>query len=320
MQLATPTQKPTKNLKLPLLIFLIAAVAVAVFCLVTRANSDSNSAEESTEPTSAETTETEEAEAEPAPVSLDLQSVAEDWLAPLSGTASIIFYDPLTSETVASINPTASYPTESLYKLFVVYAGYLETQADTSLDANLNPTGLANFSLADPLANGYTYGECLDLAIRESNSSCAESIWSLLGHEWLDTVVANWGFTETSVSGLTSSASDMLKIIQKYYAHTDLTAENWELIADSFLNQPVTTADWRRGFPAGFTSSVDVYNKVGWYRETVQQTWFRYHDVGWLHDQASGRDLLYVVMTKDIDNADIANLGRAVEAVLRAQL
>ena len=186
------------------------------------------------------------------PEKIDFQP-AVDSFANASGVKSVIIYDLERDEMVGEYNANTSYFTASLYKLFVVYEGYIRVQ-NGIWDPNA-PCG----------STGRTIIECLDLAIRESNSTCAETLWTMIGRTNLDSIVNDtFSINETTVSRLVTTPNDILKIMKMFYEHKEITDET--LLArmkDSFLNQPITEYNWRQGLPSGF-SSAKVYNKVGW--------------------------------------------------------
>ena len=201
------------------------------------------------------------------PEKVDFQPVVETWAASVGGNRSVLVYDLDRGEMAASYNPAEDYGTASLYKLFVVYEGYRRVESgEWDGEARAGSTG-------------YTINKCLDLAIRESYSPCAETLWAMLGHDALDTIIENdYGIVGSDISRLVSNAADILKIMQRFYEHPDfhieaLLSRMW----DSFLNQPKTTYDWRQGLPSGFLRA-EVYNKVGWAYNPAGQYWDIYHD------------------------------------------
>ena len=234
----------------------------------------------------------------------ELAKIVENWRSEAGGTSSVLIYDLDNEKTLVASNSTKTYNTASLYKLFVVYEGYRRLQ---------NGTWLASDSAGQ---TGKTRLECLDLAIRESNSACAETFWSEIGHSELDSIIkTDFKITNSNISGLASTPEDILKIMRLFYLHPNLDSS--DLIAtmkDSFLNQPVTTYDWRRGLPAGFSTAVNVYNKVGW--DWGGSTWNIYHDAAILEFPEENRHFAVIVMTNKIANAKISELGTTLESYL----
>lgn len=236
----------------------------------------------------------------PQPALINFQPTVDRWLSTVSGNASIIIYDLDHQQPVASHLPDTKHSTASLYKLFVVYEGYRQIAQ-------------GKISPQQPLVAGHNIAQCLDLAIRESNSTCAEALWSLLGRAHIDqTAIQEFGATHTSVSGLSSTPHDILTIMQRYYEHPELSAPTWATIQDSFLNQPVTTYDWRRGLPAGFQRA-KVYNKVGWEHSGIGNIWNLYHDAAIVEFPEFKRHYIVVVMTEKVPYQSLAELGRQIE-------
>lgn len=261
-----------------------------------------------TEPTTVEEPKEPEKPAEPEkPVisEVDFQPVLDQWAASVSGNRSVLIYDLNLDKLAGSYNVDEDYGTASLYKLFVVYEGYKRVENGT-WDGN-----------ARAGATGKTILKCLDLAVRESHSPCAETLWSMIGHAELDNIIKKeWNITNSDISHLVSNASDIMKILKRFYEHPDFKDEN--LLAsmwDSFLNQPDTTYEWRQGLPRGFLKA-DVYNKVGWAYNTAGKYWDIYHDaaiVKFPTEDGKTRDFIIVVMTNKIDYPDIRRLGTMLE-------
>lgn len=238
--------------------------------------------------------------------SVDLQPTVDEWAASTGGTRSVLIYDLDAEQIAASYNPNQQYSTASLYKLFVVYEGYRRLE-NGSWNAN------------DIVANGKTRLKCLDLAIRESNSPCAETLWYQIGRAELDEIIKkDFDIQNSDITHLSSNANDILKMLQIYYAHSEISAENWQLIADSMLNQPITTYNWRQGLPSGFSNAVDVYNKVGW--EWNGRDWNIYHDAAILNFKNYNRHFIVVVLTNHVSHKKIAELGTKIEAAVNAAL
>lgn len=242
---------------------------------------------------------------EPEPVlpeKVDFQSVVDEWANSVSGNRSVLIYDLERGEMVGSYNPDESYNTASLYKLFVVYNGY---QKLMSREWNADDmTG----------GTGRTILDCLDLAVRESYSPCAEALWALIGRGNLDnTIVDEYGIVNSNISSLISNPQDILQIMKIFYEHADISDEN--LIArmkDSFLNQPTTTYNWRQGLPSGF-SRANVYNKVGWEYDPNGNYWNIYHDAAIVEFPEDDRHFIVVVMTNKVPYQKITELGSLIE-------
>ena len=236
------------------------------------------------------------------PDKIDFQNIIDNWVSTVSGSKSVLIYDLDREELVGDYNPDENYNTASLYKLFVVYDGYMKIQnGEWSADA---PAG----------RTGHTILECLDLAIRESNSSCAETLWSMIGRDNLEEVISShYNITNSDIKSLISNPNDILKMMRIFYEHKDITDET--LIArmkDSFLVQPTTTYNWRQGLPSGFARA-NVYNKVGWDYNPDGRYWNIYHDTAIVEFPEDGRHYIVVVMTNKAPFQKITELGRQIE-------
>ena len=240
------------------------------------------------------------------PAKIDFQSVIESWAAEAGGKKSVVIYDLDRDETVGEYNADATYNTASLYKLFVVYEGY--RRIENGAWQRTDPAG----------QTGKTILRCLDLAIRESNSPCAETLWSLIGHATLDEIIVqDFKITDSNISALLSTPTDIAKMMQIFYEHNEIKDE--ELVAtmqDSFLNQPVTTDDWRKGLPSGFPADVKVYNKVGW--DWNGKSWNVYHDAAIVEFPEQNRHFVVVVMTSEVKNKKIAELGTLISDTVKS--
>ena len=236
---------------------------------------------------------------------IDFQPVVDQWVASVKGNRSVLIYDLDLDKITASYNVSEKYSTASLYKLFVVYEGYKRVQ-----------TGAWNGG-AKAGSTGKTILKCLDLAIRESHSPCAETLWGMIGRDTLDTIMENeWGIVDSDISRLQSVSGDILKIMKKFYLHEDiadqgLLTQMW----DSFLNQPKTTYEWRQGLPSGFKKA-EVYNKVGWEYNANKKYWNIYHDAAIVKfplENNKSRNFIVIVLTNKIDFKDIRRFGTMLE-------
>ncbi len=244
-------------------------------------------------------------EASRLPTKANIQPTIDEWVNGTSGDKSVMVYDLERNEIAAHYDSMRNFNTASLYKLFVVYEGYRRLE-----------TGEWN---ADDTAGstGHTILECLDLAIRESYSPCAETLWAMIGHSELDSIISNdFKIVNSYISGLFSNANDITEMMKLFYHHPDFnTSTLVERMKDSFLNQPVTTYDWRRGLPAGFSSATKVYNKVGWDWDADGGFWNLFHDAA-IIETASGRHFIVVEMTHAVPLVKIKQLGSMLENVL----
>lgn len=236
---------------------------------------------------------------------VDFQSTVDNWAMSARGDKSVYIYDLNLDQVVGAYNTESDFQTASLYKLFVVYEGYKRV-----VNGDWNAEDAAG-------ATGHTIAECLDLAIRESNSECAETMHRLIGRDNLEAIIENdWGIKNSNISALVSNTPDIAAIMKRFYEHPDFNNVAWlDRMWDSFLNQPVTEYDWRMGLPKGF-SRATVYNKVGWDFNPDRKYWNIYNDaaiVKFPMDDGSTRDFVVVVMSNGVDYKKIRNLGQALE-------
>lgn len=283
-------------------IIIIGALAGTCYLLVlfkSRINSQIRTPEipESTEITEVVSEESTAPQIQP----INFQPVIDKWVSSIGGNKSVLIYDLNLDASAGEYNTKEDYNTASLYKLFVVYEGYRRIESG-AWDAN---------ALAG--STGHTIIECLDLAIRESNSPCGETLWQIIGQKELDqTIATDFKIADSKISSLVSNAEDIAKIMRLYYSHAFTNSpELVSRIKDSFLNQPTTTYNWRQGLPSGFLKA-EVYNKVGWEYDPDNKNWKIYHDAAIVHFD-DGRDFVVVVMTNFIDYKDIARLGNMIE-------
>ena len=239
--------------------------------------------------------------AKPTVKTIDFQATIDNWAASAGGQKGIIIYDLDLDKTVGSYNADQKFATASLYKLFVVYEGYRRVQNGT-MDAN-----------AIAGSTGYTVGECLDLAIRESYSPCAETIWAMVGRDELDSIVQNdFKMPNMVVSDLEATPAEIMQILKIYYEHSDVKDETLlTKMKDSFLNQPITTYDWRQGLPKGFSDKALVYNKVGWNWDG--RVWQIYDDAAIVNFVNENRSFIVVVMASGVTFQSIRSLGSQIE-------
>ena len=258
-----------------------------------------------------------EEEPEKEEVEVDLQPVLNSWASTFSHNArGVAIIDLESGKVVGELDSGGKYATASLYKLFVVYEGYRRVE-----------TGALNGDEA--CWGGLTVNECLDRAIRESHSGCAESLLVKMGGgAEIDRIIRdNFGLENSSVPGLSSTPMDIAKMMEYYYRHKDLSEASWAKIKDSMLNQPVSdpqnncegACDWRRGLPKGFSENVNVYNKVGW--DYNGAYWVVYDDAAILEFPKYNRHFAIAVMTSGFPNTNkIIELGEMLEEAITAYL
>ena len=240
------------------------------------------------------------------PEKIDFQPVVEAWAGKTSGDKAVMIYDLDRGEIVGHYDEMRNFNTASLYKLFVVFEGYRRIESgEWQADDRAGSTGR-------------TILECLDLAIRESNSPCAETLWAMIGHDTLDEIIVNdFKISQSNISSLQSNPNDITLMMKLFYEHPGISSEN--LLArmwDSFLNQPATTYNWRQGLPSGFSDKVKVYNKVGWDYDIDGKYWNLYHDAAIIEVPETNRHFVVVVMTHRVGLSAIKNLAAQIESLL----
>lgn len=251
-----------------------------------------------------------EPEPEPEPIipEINFQPTVDAWVNSVGGNKGVIVYDIDLDKVAGIYNADAKFATASLYKLYVVYHGYRLVQKG-EWDRNAVANGRGNTIL-----------ECLDAAIRSSDSGCAEPLWSKIGHNHLDDVV-NYEFNMMSVtvSSLSATAREIKDMMLMFYNHTEITDESLiAVMKDSFLNQPVTTYNWRQGLPTGFSAAAKVYNKVGWNYSPDARAWTIYDDAAIVEFPAENRHFIVVVMSGYVPYQQIARFGSEFEAAYHA--
>ncbi len=234
-----------------------------------------------------------------------VQAKINAWAAAIGGAKGVILYDLDAERVLGEYNADKKFATASLYKLFVVYEGYRRVQSgEWDGDAAAGKTG-------------QSIRKCLDLAIRESYSPCAETLWDMIGPETLDEIVLGQFGINLSVEDLVATPREIMRMMRIFYKHNDVaSADLVTAMWDSFLNQPVTTYDWRQGLPSGFSGNVLVYNKVGW--DYISNRWNVYDDAAILDFTQTGRHFILVVMTNNVGPEQIRELGRTIERLYGA--
>ena len=248
-------------------------------------------------------TERIEPEAVTLPAKINFQPTIDQWVKSIGGNKSVLIYDLERDEVVGEYAADVKYNTASLYKLFVVYEGYRRIQS-----GEWQPEDLAG-------TTGFSVLECLDLAIRESHSVCAEVLWGKIGQANLDKIVKkDFDIQDSDVSELVSNPRDIMKMMKIFYEHKEIRdPELTSRMKDSFLNQPTTTYNWRQGLPSGFADKVNVYNKVGWDYNPDEGYWNIYHDAAVVEFPERDRHFIVVVMTNRVPYQKIRDLGKMIE-------
>lgn len=236
------------------------------------------------------------------PNKIDFQPVIDEWVKQTSGDKSVVMYDLDRNEIVGEYNKDTPHLMASLYKLFIAYEGYLRLQSgEWEADALCG-------------SSGKTIRECLDLVIRESDSVCAEILWSMIGRTELNMILEQkFSFQGFNLNNFVATPEEILKVMMIYYDHKELVDDS--LVAqmkDSFLNQPITNYNWRQGLPSGFNRA-NVYNKVGWEYDEEEKRWNIYNDAAIIEFPEDNRHFVVVVMTNYTPYQSIRQLGTSIE-------
>lgn len=232
---------------------------------------------------------------------IDFQPIIDEWVSTTSGDKGVYIYDLDLKEEVGKYNPEEEFQTASLYKLFVVYEGYKMLE-----NGKWAPDDMMGLT-------GYTVRECLDLAIRESNSECAETMWSKIGEDKMQEIIrTEYGLADTDIDDFASTPKDIAKMMEIFYLHEGIhDVDSLARMKDSFLNQPATDYDWRQGLPSGFEVA-NVYNKVGWdYSEA--EYWNIYNDAAIVEFPDQNRHYVVAVMASGTPYYQIKKLGQMLE-------
>ena len=306
-----------KKGKLPLVldILVVLLVAGATFAMFKLTNvKPENQEKNNPEVVSAKSLDDSGDEDEEAKI--DLNPIITNWLGTFSRDVkkSVMVYDLDKDEVVGNFEENTEFETASVYKLFVAYEGYKRVDN-------------GQWSSSDESFGGMTTLECLDKMVRESHSGCAENLLSKIGEDDLDAILrTNYGLEQTSVSGLKTTAADMVKFLKIINTHKEISNESFARLSDSMLNQPAIEldecngpCDFRSGLPAGFSKDVKVFNKVGWAWNGA--FWTVYDDVAILECPKSGRRFAMVVLTSGLQEQNvISRLGEMTEEAILAYL
>lgn len=276
---------------------------------------------------SEKTTDDEEATT---PSKIDLQLAVDQWVTDNnSDNVGIEIYDLDNNAVVARHNEDTPFRIESIYKMFVAYEGYYRIDHSIWNADDIYP--ITNDYANQP----YTRAHCLDHMIRFSYSPCAEAMWNEIGQDNLQQIYNQRGFKNTAISAITSTPSDLTKLYQIYWAHSDLSDKSWEAIKDSMLNQtaPKTateayTSNWRKGLPSGFATAT-IYDKVGWLGNdpTDPDSYLFFDDAAFaVFPETKNKDTgakiperhyIIIALTKDTKSTKLVELGRKIENAVR---
>ncbi len=286
------SNKPKRHKRQRTLLLLFGVVVFLVGWLIIgskTANSPEPPANKTTlsEPSSAPNTTTSVQEKQLPNIQVDI----DKFVASHQGTYAV----KITSQSgtvLAEHNGDKGFFTASIYKLFVAYAGYQKIDDGTH-------------QLSESYLAGYTRGGCLDAMIRDSYSPCAEKLWEELGKESLTKQMQKLGLTNTSLTGLVTSANDSAMILQRIAKGDGLSEASKGAYLDSMKTQD---SKYRRGLPTGFKQST-VYNKVGWNEDK------EWHDTA-IVVLPNGEKVIVTILTSGAGYKNVAQLGAVIEEAL----
>lgn len=227
---------------------------------------------------------------EAAPKTFDaaaIQQTVSAWAAKNRGDEGVVVMS-ADGTMLGSSQIDQTFFTASIYKLYVVYLGYQD------IDKGVH-------SLDEPFLNDWTRGRCLDEAIRNSDSPCAEKLMGEYGRQNIMDKLQTYGFTGTSFKGLTTSAHDVALLLQRLAQGQDLSQASNDALLASMKGQK-----YRNGLPKGFGAGATTYNKVGFRDED------EYHDVG-IVELADGRKVIVVALTNKVGVRSIAQLASSLQ-------
>lgn len=293
-----------------LVVLLVAGATFAMFKLtsVKPENTEKNNPE-----VVAENVEDDE---DDTPKEMTLQPVINSWYSTFSRETEkgIMIYDLDNEKVIGALDEDKEFDMASVYKLLVIYEGYKRVE-------------LGDLSESGESYGGMTVGECLDKAIRESHSGCAENLLTKIGGEAeMDRIIRdNYGLEHTSVTSLSTTASDMVNFLKILYKHKEISEASYARLADSMLNQPKTESedceggvcDYRAGLPAGFDNEAKVYNKVGWGWNGIH--WLPWNDVALVEFPKQNRHFAIAFLSTKFPTIDkVTELGKLIEEAILA--
>ena len=285
------TYKKSQIILAAVLVLLLITLGF-IFWWVQKTLDDSRSSMPNTEVTSAKLDPKEQVAEETKPEfdAIALQKAVDDWASNINGQASVVLADK-DANILASYNADLEYFAASIYKLYVAYFGYQQVDAKA-----VNPN--------EQYINRNTRAECLDLMIRESDSPCAEKLWAELGKQEQTQKLIGIGIKNTSMVGLSTTATDAAVMLAFIVRGEALSRES----QTAFL-QSMKTQIFRDSLNVGFSSDATVYNKIGF--NGLKE----YHDTA-IVEFKDGRKLIVSVLTENVGTKNIAALGRAIEAAV----
>lgn len=237
-----------------------------------------------------------QASEEPAYIPINLQPTIDAWVQKYPADYSIAVYDLQSKSMIGQHNSDKALFAASLYKLYVAYLALADFQSGAQ-----NPN--------DILIAGQTKRQCVDKMIRESDSPCGEAMMAAMGQAKLNQRVSNMDLTNTTFTGIQTSAADSVKILSLIHQSKDLEAENTAFLLDAMLTQEPR---YKRGLQTG-APKAKWQTKVGWNLDV------NYHDVG-IMTLPDGRAFAVAILGQGSGSpAPIADFASTIYSKLTAQ-
>jgi beta-lactamase class A len=212
------------------------------------------------------------------PIKSQLQPLLDQFVAADRDDWGIVVTNLKTGET-ASVNPTQTMESASLYKLFVAQAVY------KAIDA-----GTLSYTQDAGADTGQNIQDCLQAMITVSDNTCGRALGSLVGWDALNPGLASSGFTGTNMANpiQITDAHDVALLLQRLYAGTLASPASNANFMNLLKNQQVNNR-----LPVGLPAGTIIAHKTGDLDNYV-------HDAGIVYGPKS--NYLVVVMSGPWDD------------------
>lgn len=223
-----------------------------------------------------------------------LQETVDNWTRQEAAEYAVQVNDVSSGQVLATHLGTNTYFMASIYKLYAVYVALMQVEK-------------GSFTLDEKLSTGYSVKECIDRAIRLSDSPCGEALLLKLGWSFTNESLKPLGLTNTSFGSFTTSVADTNTLLLRLANNKDLDDEHSKLILDAMAGQK-----YRSGLPAGMPDFT-VYDKVG-FNET-----YNYHDVAIVKDPGNRSYVISVFSLNNGSPVPLAELGAILQTEILDQ-
>jgi beta-lactamase class A len=223
-----------------------------------------------------------------------LQEAVDNWTRLQAAEYAVQVNDVSSGQVLATHLGTNTYFMASIYKLYVVYVALLQVEK-------------GSITLDEKLSTDYSVKECIDRAIRLSDSPCGEALLLRLGWNFTDESLKLLELTNTSFGSFTTSVADTSTLLLRLANNKDLDDEHSKLILDAMAGQK-----YRSGLPTGMPDFT-VYDKVG-FNET-----FNYHDVAIVKDPDNRSYVISVLSLNNGSPVPLAELGAILQTEILNQ-